>query len=325
MKHYEVTRYQPQQQPVWDAFVRVSKNATFLFERGFMDYHADRFEDFSLMVTCENRLVALFPANLVQDTLHSHQGLSYGGLLLPEALRFEHVAQIFKALLVFLEKKGITTVQIKSIPDFYQVSPAREFEWLLFKMQALRSRTDVSAVRSQHATSAYTLGKRQSLKKAQQFHFECREEPVFDTFWNQVLLPNLTQKFDARPVHNLEEITLLAGRFPKNIRQFNLYENGALVGGTTIFETHTTAHCQYISGLMESNRRGALDFLFHHLLTSVFQDKPYFDFGTSNEDAGTHINQGLLYWKESFGAQIWPQHFYEIKTANAALLNDIWS
>lgn len=290
-----------------------------------MDYHADRFEDFSLMVTCENRIVALFPANLSKGVLYSHQGLSYGGLLLPVHLRFADVAAIFRAILAFLDQQGIATVQLKLLPDFYQLLPSRELEWLLFKLQAVRTRTDVSAVRSRDAACAYTSGKRQSLKKAQQFHFECREEPLFEAFWNQVLLPNLAQKFDARPVHSLEEITWLAARFPGNIRQFNVYENGVMVGGTTIFETHTTAHCQYISGLLESNRKGALDFLFHHLLTSVFEDKPYFDFGTSNEDAGTHINQGLLYWKESFGAQIWPQHFYEIKTAQAALLDDIWS
>ena len=34
----------------WDSFVRRSKNGTFLLQRGFMDYHADRFFDCSVMV-----------------------------------------------------------------------------------------------------------------------------------------------------------------------------------------------------------------------------------------------------------------------------------
>ena len=48
----EIVRYTPGKASEWDAFVRKSKNATFLFYRGYMDYHADRFEDFSLMLGC---------------------------------------------------------------------------------------------------------------------------------------------------------------------------------------------------------------------------------------------------------------------------------
>lgn len=33
----------------WDGFVRNSKNGTFLFYRDFIEYHGDRFGDYSLM------------------------------------------------------------------------------------------------------------------------------------------------------------------------------------------------------------------------------------------------------------------------------------
>lgn len=33
----------------WDQFVRESRNGTFLFQRPFMEYHKDRFEDASLL------------------------------------------------------------------------------------------------------------------------------------------------------------------------------------------------------------------------------------------------------------------------------------
>ena len=44
-----------------------------------MDYHKDRFEDYSLMVFKDEKLVAVLPANRVEDKLFSHQGLTYGG------------------------------------------------------------------------------------------------------------------------------------------------------------------------------------------------------------------------------------------------------
>ena len=65
----------------WNQFVRASKNGTFLFDRRFMDYHSDRFSDHSLMCYREGRLYALLPANEKGDTLVSHGGLTYDGLV----------------------------------------------------------------------------------------------------------------------------------------------------------------------------------------------------------------------------------------------------
>ena len=45
----EIKRYSDRCKDEWDDFVRDSRNGTFLFMRGYMDYHADRFADFSLM------------------------------------------------------------------------------------------------------------------------------------------------------------------------------------------------------------------------------------------------------------------------------------
>ena len=35
--------YSINRKEVWDQFIAQSKNGTFLFQRNFMDYHADRF------------------------------------------------------------------------------------------------------------------------------------------------------------------------------------------------------------------------------------------------------------------------------------------
>ncbi len=42
----------------WDGFVRNSKNGTFLFYRDFIEYHGDRFGDYSLMFYDGGSLVA---------------------------------------------------------------------------------------------------------------------------------------------------------------------------------------------------------------------------------------------------------------------------
>ena len=63
----------------WDSFISVSKNSTFLFKRDFMDYHSDKFKDNSLLIYKNSKLVALFPLNIADGKVYSHQGLTYGG------------------------------------------------------------------------------------------------------------------------------------------------------------------------------------------------------------------------------------------------------
>ena len=75
-------RYAPGGRAAWDAFVDLSRNGTFLFRRDYMEYHRDRFHDFSLIITSGGRLSALFPANRDGDTVISHAGLTFGGLIL---------------------------------------------------------------------------------------------------------------------------------------------------------------------------------------------------------------------------------------------------
>ena len=115
----------------------------------------------------------------------------------------------------------------------------------------------------------------------------------------------------------------LKALFTKNIRQFNVYHNGIIVAGTTIFECETVVHCQYISGKEDKNELGGLDFLFYHLITETFKNQHFFDFGISNQNQGRKLNQGLSYWKESFGASTIVQDFYEVKTSNYGLLDTV--
>ena len=165
--------------------------------------------------------------------------------------------------------------------------------------------------------------RKRGIKKAKDHQLIIKEDNDFEAFWNQVLIPNLENRYGKNPVHSLSEIQLLQNNFPDNIRQFNVYYNDKIVAGTTIFETKKVAHAQYISATEQKQELGSLDFLFNELLSNVFKEKPFFDFGISNENRGRNLNKGLLYWKESFGARTITHDFYCIKTNNHNLLNDV--
>jgi hypothetical protein len=322
--NYKITRYQPEHKTQWDDFVRTAKNATFLFYRDFMEYHSDRFEDHSLLVFKEEKLVAIIPANITGNTLHSHHGLTYGGLVLSPKTKLEQSLQIFSEVLKFLSENGIETLEIKTLPHIYPDLPSEEIKYLLFITEAQLTRRDVLSVVDLKSPFKISSGRMEGVKRGEKNLLQIQEVKLFDDFWNAILIPTLSEKHGAKPVHSLDEITLLHQRFPGNIRQFNVYHNNKIVAGTTVFESKNVAHSQYIAAAgNDKNQLGSLDFLHHHLLTEVFKDKKYFDFGISNENNGRNLNRGLSFWKEGFGAGAVTQDFYAVATKNHTKLQHV--
>lgn len=324
MKNYLVQKYKAENYTIWNTFVHQSKNSTFLFHRDFMEYHQDKFEDFSLLIFDEkHKLISILPANKSGNTLYSHQGLTYGGLLFGQKIKLTEVLEIFKQVVLFLSENKIEKLFLKMIPSMYHQKPSQELEYALFLTKAQLIRRDSLSVIDLKEKTNLTSGRKEGIKKAEKLNLTIKEVSDFDTFWNEILIPNLEKKHQTKPVHTLEEITKLKHLFPNNIRQFNVYQKEELVAGTTIFESQNVAHAQYISGNENKSENGSLDFLYHELITKTFKDKKYFDFGTSNENQGRKINVGLNFWKESFGASTIVQDFYEVETANYNLLNDV--
>lgn len=324
MKTFSVKLYNKEHYHDWNKFVAQAKNATFLFHRDFMEYHNDRFYDFSLLVYDENeKLSAVLPANKSDKNVFSHQGLTYGGLIVDYRTKLPDVISMFQVILKFLHVQNVSTLEIKMLPTIYSKFPSDELEYLAFISGANLIRKDVLSVIDLSSEFKFSKGRKLEIKKAMDLGFEIKEETTFDAFWNEILIPNLTEKHKAKPVHSLQEITFLKEMFPKNIRQFNVYLKNKIVGGATIFESNFVAHSQYISGKPKAETNLSLDFLHHYLLTEVFTTKKYFDFGISNENQGKNINQGLLFWKESFGARTITQSFYRFQTDSYEKLNSV--
>ena len=105
-------------------------------------------------------------------------------------------------------------------------------------------------------------------------------------------------------MHTASEIQRLRSSFPENIQLFCAFLDNEIVAGTVIYQSQKVAHTQYIA-TSESGRSC--------LLTQVYKDAQYFDFGTSMEPDGGHLNKGLVEYKEGFGGRSVTHDFYEIK------------
>lgn len=303
---FEIIRYTPNRQAEWDAFVRSSRNATFLFERAYMDYHAHRFVDCSLMFYREGRLVALLPANWVEAerTVYSHQGLTYGGLLMADELTGIRVMEIFSLMLEWMRTHLLATrLLYKPIPYIYNSCPSDEDLYALFRYEAeLHSRAISSVVDMNHCI-VLRKGRKSSIKQAQKQGVTICESADFPAFW-QILTEVLNDRHGVSPVHSLAEMQLLQSRFPGNIRLFVAHSSdGHMLAGTVIYEMNHLVHAQYIASSPEGKEVGAVDLLYAWLIGERYADKRFLDFGVSTIQGGRVLNEGLLRQKEAFGAR----------------------
>ncbi len=318
-----VERYSDARKPEWDKFVNSGRNATFLFYRDYLEYHRDRFADHSLMVFQGQTLTAILPANLAADgALVSHEGLTYGGLVLTREARLADALACFHAVLQELARRRILQLRYKRMPGCYHTLAEDDLEYALFLLDARLYRRDCSAALSLADRLPLIRERKSLIRKASDLGVRIAQEASFDPFWERVLVPQLAGRHGARPVHSVEEITLLADRFPDNIKQFSAYLDDEIVAGATIYETATVARAQYGAVTEKGRQSGAQAFLFESLIEQ-YKQKRFFDFGTSNEKEGRALNHGLLDWKEGFGARVYSQDYYEIATRNYQKLEPI--
>lgn len=300
---FEIRRYQPQDSQLWDFYVRKSKNATFLFFRDYMDYHNDRFCDHSLLFYVRRRLYAIMPAHEVGTWFCTHRGLTYGGLLMDDAVTTADVLVLFEELNDYLRSQGFNRVLYRAIPWVYHRLPSEEDLYAMFwkcgaRLQQRMSGTVISL--GEHMP--WRKDHRRRLRQAQANGIRVERDGSLEAFW-PLLNDNLMRKFNAQSVHTLDEILMLKSRFQQNIIQYNAYMGDELVAGITFYIMGHVLHGQY-SGTNDRGRQfGAMEAIYEQVMYHDFVDMRYIDFGTSNENGGRLLNEGLIAHKEGYGGR----------------------
>lgn len=300
---WSIRRYGGKDAALWDRLVAESRQGTLLHLRGYMDYHADRFRDSSLIACRKGTPVAVLPANRLDGGLCSHQGLTYGGWLTPMS-HFDgnDMLSLFEAWIGWCGDNGVGEIFYKTVPHIYHRLPAEEDLYALFRFGATPWITNLSAVVDFRKVPPMNTQQRRNLKKSFSVSPWVRETKDVDEFM-PVIIECLAERHGATPVHTREELQALKDRFPNNIRLFLCGSGLSPEAAVCIYDTVGVAHCQYIATTGEGRENGTLTFLFHHLITETFASRRYFDFGTSNEDAGRVLNAGLLHQKTGLGGR----------------------
>ncbi|TPE42727.1 GNAT family N-acetyltransferase [Pontibacter mangrovi] len=307
----EVVKYSAKYKQAWDAFVRASKNGTFLLLRDYMEYHADRFTDHSLLFYHKGKLVALLPVNEVGLEVQSHGGLSYGGFITDKRMKATLMLEAVQAMKLYFRELGFRSILYKAIPHIYHQLPAEEDLYALFRNGAMLYRRDASAVVEMGGAVKYSKDRRWRLSQGKRATLQAGQSEKYADFF-ELEKELLQEKYGAVPTHTAEEMQLLASRFPENIKLYTATDAGELLAGVLVYETPTVAHAQYIATSARGRHLHALDVLLDWLLTEVYPHKKYFSFGISTEEQGHYLNEGLIRNKESYGARTIVHDFYEL-------------
>ncbi len=312
MRRLEMMPYRPQDAALWNAFVAASRNGTFLFDRRYMDYHADRFTDASLLVMDGQRPVAAIPANRDGDRLASHDGLTYGGVVIGDAMAAGQMLELFAALCDYWRRGGVHRIRYKPVPWIYHRVPSEEDRYALFRHGAVLVRCDLLTVVPPAGAPALAKGRAHVLKKlARSQAVTVTPSGDWAAMWT-ILTRRLDERYRVRPTHSLAEMTLLAGRFPDAIRLLLGWLGGEAVAGAVLYETPLVVHVQYMAANDAGRAAGALDAVIDRAARAAAGAGKWFDFGISTERDGHVLNGGLAAYKESFGGRGIVHEIYDL-------------
>ncbi|MBQ4276589.1 MAG: GNAT family N-acetyltransferase [Bacteroidaceae bacterium] len=298
--------YSPSYALHWDQLVQQSRNATFMLQRQYMDYHQDRFTDASLVfVDHKGHFVALLPANIdaADGIVYSHQGLTYGGLIMSTGIRTEQIGEAIDKAISYYRHMGARKLIYKPTPYIYNKYPSQEDLYYLFRHGArLHSRSLSQTIYLPQAIGPNTL-RRRKLNQSLQAGNRVDKTTDVTQFWH-ILDHTLQTRHNVRPVHSIDQLHLLMSRFPSQICLYQTLDpHDQVLAGTLVYDCGQTIHTQYLAASDRGREVGALDQVLSYLITDIYADRQYFDFGISTESGGKILNLGLTMQKESFGGR----------------------
>jgi hypothetical protein len=299
----EIVSYSNHLENDWNQFNAMAKNGLFIFDRAYLDYHAHRFIDCSMMAYADGKLVALLPAALQgAGSVASHPGLTFGGVILGPDIRGDLAIDVIEAILGALKQRGMVELTVRMLPPYVTSRPAAELDYILWRRGFTLFRRDLSSVVPLPNAHKLNSSKRQALTKAGKADLIVSAGSIedFHTLLSDVLL----RRHATVPVHSIGELRLLSDRFPANILLRTVEHNGSMIAGAVLFRYPTGWHTQYMAVSDGGRTLGALDLVVMESIAEAERDgAAYFSFGVSTVAEGRTLNTGLLWQKEAFGAR----------------------
>lgn len=315
---YTIQPYDESRCGKWDDFVmNHAMNGTFLQTRRFLNYHPEgRFTDASVMVYNGQELCAVVPAAAQtvdgRRMLRSHPGSTFGGIILgAEMLRAPKLVELVDELDRYFQSQGFEGCELKLTSDLFSALPTDAVQYALYHA-GYTDEVEISAYlpvagRTHEALVAeYSFNKRYDLKKSVKAGLSFRVLHTHEEIaaFYELLCVNLT-KFDAKPVHTLEELfDFHDARLRDEVVFLGVYDQQQrMVAGACLFRFADVLHTQYLATAPDVRGYVPSTFLYDSVIRFALESgAKAVSFGTSTHDRGRVLNTGLIQNKEGYGA-----------------------
>ncbi len=305
----------------WDQFVENSDNGTMFHKRLFLSYHPkDRFEDASVVIKKNNKILSVFPAVIIEregkKILSSHGGASYGSFVYKTNLNFREAFDLVEGLEDYAKNLNVNRIQLTPPPMIYQTKYSNYIDFALVKNDFSYLKRDVSSVvqldvDNDDFLSTYRNEARTAVKKAIKAGVEIAECERFADYY-EILKKNLKLRHGVNPTHSLDELLKLKKIFPSKIRLWGAFLGEKLIAGVCNFSANAEVVLAfYISHDEEYQEYRAVNLLFYEIMKRYkTENYKFLDFGIFT--VNMEPNWGLGRFKENFGARgIFRDTFYK--------------
>lgn len=310
-----IERYQDSMSNDWDSFINSkSVNGTFLQSRRFLSYHPEnRFEDYSLVIRKGQEIVGVIPACRLIDgnevIFFSHLGSTFGGYILsPKYLSINSTVALIGQVDELLKNEGFNSAVLKQTSDIFCKKNTASLEYAL-QHEGYSSMMELSFVIDfedykdpveMNFTGSRRRDCRYGEKAGCQFIKLSSDDDIREFY--SVLRTSL-QKYDAKPVHSLEELLDFKNyRLSDVVEFYGVKLNNMLIAGSMVFLFDKVFHTQYLAADPAYLDVFPMNYLDWNLIRNA-KDRGfrYFSFGISTEDHGRVLNSSLASFKEGFG------------------------
>lgn len=307
-----IERYQPRLAGAWRGVLRDARNGIFQFDRGYIEYHGDRFEDMSAVAYVDGRPSAIMPLAFdpALRKVVSHPGLTFGGPVVIRELRGDAVLAVVDALLDALRDWGATSCLVKLLPQVLATYPSAEVDYGLWRRGFALVRRDLSSLLPLAGAIPFNTSKMQAVRRARKQGVTVTDAAV-ENFYG-LLCDVLLAQHGVKPVHSLAELEQLHATFPQDILVRLAVLDQRVLAGTLVYRYGHVWHTQYLASSDEGRRVGALDLVIAELMAeATAAGASHVSFGVSTVNQGMDVNAGLLWQKESYGARTMVHDYME--------------
>lgn len=252
-----------------------------------------------------NELIAILPGMASHDIFFSHKGISFGGFAFHPKVKSAQMETIFGQTARYLKYNGLEKCWYRPQPSWYHPTADGYF---LFKAGARIADANLSYVIDMTVPLNFNSNRKRNLKKVQPLLIN--DSSKIESFY-EMLTNELSEKYNAKPVHTLEELKTLMRYFPDNIKLFSAQFGSNEVGHILVFLFNHVIKCQYIISNPLGNQLEAITQLISFLFQKYNKSHVYLDLGTASTSTGD-LNDDLVRFKESVGGKPMPILTYEL-------------